>query len=492
MRLLVCLAVLLGSSRLAAADEAAALDLLRKVSTAANAQDRLTAAQQLSDLGEIDAIASFLLRTRSDAAPLRAAVLVSINAPVPDKSGRFSTPNRVQDAQVQAQEKELDWLAELARLDLSTPGLGEVMADVAALRALGRRREAKAAQAIFDAAFAPDTMIYRDECGRQLRAMHPFSIPTLTIESQGKADRRRYATYQLERMDRQEPGKALIAAANNEDLEIAILDAFRATRHREAVYAVLSKIDDDSPRVRAAARAAWMEYVTGRAPPPAPKKFLALPGGKLDNKESPLWLTYRELADHELRKKASELLGEEYPERAKINLEAVSKQLFAHHDGLRQEREQAQLLEAKQLAQRGDLAGATALIDQFLVLSDDRTAAADLAAIYLARGKQLEAEQNWQGASAVFSKAHALATGDASTKALAAAHMATGRALKAQGKDGALQFKLAADIDPSYLPAKQAIAEAQQRPQWMLIAGSILLALAAVAFVVGMKKRGQR
>ena len=36
------------------------------------------------------------------------------------------------------------------------------------------------------AAFAQDTMIYRDECGRYLRKMEPTSIPALTVESMGK------------------------------------------------------------------------------------------------------------------------------------------------------------------------------------------------------------------------------------------------------------------------------------------------------------------
>ena len=99
-------------------------------------------------------------------------------------------------------------------------------------------------------------MIYRDECGRYLRKMEARAIPVLTLESQGDGDRRRYATYQLERLDRQEPSKALTAATADESLLIAILDAFRTTRHREAVYAVFSYIDQDSPRVRAAARAA--------------------------------------------------------------------------------------------------------------------------------------------------------------------------------------------------------------------------------------------
>ena len=150
--------------------------------------------------------------------------------------------------------------------------------------------------------------------GATSRKMEPTSIPALTRESQGKdADRKRYGTWQLERLDRQEPGKALDAALGDEALTIAILDVFRATHHREAVHAVWKRVAADSPRVRAAARAAWMDYVTGPPPPPAPTAKLNLPGGKLTKKPKPLWLTYRELADNELRKAANELLHEDYP-----------------------------------------------------------------------------------------------------------------------------------------------------------------------------------
>src|SRR5205814_8127606 len=122
----------------------------------------------------------------------------------------------------------------------------------------------------------------------------------------------------------------------------ALLAVFEETHHREAVHAVWTKVDSDSPRIRAKAREAWMAYITGPPPPPAPKKKLMLPGGKLTKKEKPLWLTYRELADNELRKAANELLHEDYPledenslddkevtrKTEKIDLEVLTKRLF--------------------------------------------------------------------------------------------------------------------------------------------------------------------
>ena len=58
-----------------------------------------------------------------------------------------------------------------------------------------------------------------------------------------------------------------------------------------------------------------MAYITGPPPPPAPMKKLVLPGGKLTKKEKPLWLTYRELADNELRKARNELLHDRLSDR---------------------------------------------------------------------------------------------------------------------------------------------------------------------------------
>src|SRR5688572_20670896 len=162
-------------------------------------------------------------------------------------------------------EDDIDWQAKLLALTAGTAGLGEVIADIAAIRALSATKDIRAAQLIFDTAFLPETMIYRDECGRYVRKMEPYSIPAITKESQGKQDRRRYATWQLERLDRQDPIKALSAAKGNEELQIAILDVFRTTKIREAVRAVWTKVNDDAPRVRAAARATWMDYITGPA-----------------------------------------------------------------------------------------------------------------------------------------------------------------------------------------------------------------------------------
>jgi hypothetical protein len=383
----------------------------------------------------------------------------------------------------------------LLAMDPATPGVGEVIADVAAIRALAATKDVAAAGPIVEASFAPDTMIYRDECGRRLREMEPYSIPALTIASQAKnEDRRRYATYQLERLDRQEPERALAAGAGDEMLRVAILDAFRTAKVREAVHVVLATVDDDSPRVRAAARAAWMGYVTGPPPPPAPKKKLVLPGGELAKKETPLWMTYRELADNDLRKLSGDLLGKAYDEKEPIDLEAVSNEVFAHYDAARDKRDADTYAAAQGRAKAGDLAAATSVYDQLLAANPERPWRADMAGTYLAYGKQLEDKQAWRDAATAYEKAAALDPSPASAKDAQAAHdYALGKALEAEGKDGGAALRRAVALKPDYAKHDEKAAEAAGEPEarspWLLYAAGGAGVLALVFFALGLRRR---
>ncbi|HUJ63778.1 MAG TPA: hypothetical protein VLX92_35000 [Kofleriaceae bacterium] len=491
-------------------DDPAALALLDKLSRPAGAAVVKGEVDQLSQLAPraIDAIGAYLVRDHATSVEDRRKVLEAIKAAVPDKAGRFAAPERKSEKEEKADD-DLDWMAGLTGLDAGTPGLGEVIADDAAIRALAATKDPRAAELIFAAGFDPQSIIYRDECGRYLRKMEPYSIPPLLVESQGKDyDRRRYATYQLERLDRQEPGKALAAATGDEQLTLAILDAFRTTHFREAVHAVWSKVNADSPRVRDAARATWMSYITGPAPRPAPRKKLLLPGGKLTKKEKPLWLTYRELADNELRKAANELLGEDYPladptlddsdddwhkkKTVKVDLEELTKRLFDFYDQQRAKKDADQWAAAKALADKGDLAGATAALDRMLAANPGRPDRTQMVPVYLARAKQLEAKQQWADAAAAYSTAQGLdPTGASAIDALAAHHYALGKALEAQGKDGGPDFRAAIALRPNYAPAKTAEREVEHasRPVWLLYLAASAVAVALALFAAGMMRR---
>ncbi|MDX2090591.1 MAG: hypothetical protein SFX73_22215 [Kofleriaceae bacterium] len=488
-------------------DDAKAVEILNRIAAGKTSAERKAAIDELAKVAPttIDAIGEWLVRPHTSSVADRREVLKSIQASVPDKSGKFATPPR-QEGKARKADDEVDWLPKLLELDAATAGVGEVIADDAAIRALAATKDIRAAYPIFEAAFAEETMIYRDECGRYLRKMEPYSIPALTKMSQTSGDRRRYGNYQLERIDRQEPGKALASAGGDEALAIAILDTYRETRLREAVHAVWTMVNDGRPRVRAAARAAWKDYITGPPPPPAPKKKLQLPGGKLTKKEKPLYLTYRELADNELRMSANELLHEDYPledpmslsdddrptNTVKIDLEEVTQRLYDYYDGERAKADGEQWAQAKAKADAGDLVAATQLLDRLLAQNPQRAQTAEMAKVYFAYAKQLADGKKWDEAAAAYSKSHGLdPKGAQATEALAAHHYTLGKALEAAGKDGGPDYRQAVALKPDYAPA-QAAAERTSpstRPTWMLYAGVIAGACAALLFGAGLMRR---
>jgi hypothetical protein len=478
----------------APSDADQAKQLLATIEQSSDPDARLAAAKDLAAIGARveDQLAAYVARPHTSTPDDRRKALAKIHALVPDKSGNFHAPPRDEDKK-NADDK-IDWLAELVKLDPTTPGAAEVIGDVAALRAIAAAKDVKAARVILDAAFADDTMIYRDECGRLVRAMQPSSIPALMIDSQARSEsRRRYAGYQLERLDRQEPERALAAAAGDEGLRVAILDAFRVAKVREAVHVVLATVDDDSPRVRAAARAAWMSYVTGPPPPPAPKKKLVLPGGTLAKKETALWMTYRELADADLRKVSADLLGKSYDDKDEIDLEAVSNEVFAHYDAERQKRDDAVYAAAKAKAKAGELAAATAVFDQLLAANPDRPWKVEMATCYLAYGKQLEQAQKWGDAASAYEKASVLDPSGAAAKEAQAGHdFALGKSLEAEGKDGGAALRRAVALRPDYATTDKKAAEASgqgPRSPWLLYAAAAAGLLALIFFAVGLKRR---
>ncbi len=488
-------------------DDPAALKLLDTI--AKDPAARKAAIDSLDKLAPnvVNGLGAFLARKHDTDVVDRRKVLDAIKALVPDKNGHFTVPERKSTKEEQADDN-LDWLAGLEGLDAATPGLGEVIADDVAIRALSDSKNIHAAQELFDTAFGDDTIIYRDEIGRYLRKMEPYCLPALTSESQAKNyDRKRYATYQLERLDRQEPFKALASATGDEALEIAILQTFEATHHREAVHAVWSKVDADSTRVRDAARHAWMAYVTGPPPPPAPKKKLLLPGGKLTKKEKPLWLTYRELADNELRKAANELLGEDLPivdptlddrdddrhkkKEVKVDLEDLTKRLFDFFDKRRADADAKQWAAAKALADSGNLVGAATAIDRLLAINPDRPEQVEMAAVYFKLGRQLEDSSKWTDAAATYSKADGLdPKGATANDALAGHYYALGKALETQGKDGGPELRRAIALRPEYAPAVTAADKGEpHRPIWLLYAAATALLGALGLFAVAMVRR---
>src|SRR5262249_8106411 len=211
----------------------------------------------------------------------------------------------------------------------------EAMETVAVMRAIAASRRLDAVGPLFTLAFEVDG-VFRDECGRQIRSMDGYAVPALvrlmhtpSTRQQSFAKQRRYSSYQLDRMDRQRPQKA-IAAAPDDSVRAEIIHAYGETRALDAVEAVLGQVDASSHRVRREARWTWLRYVSGKAPPPAPKRKRKLPGGREEAEEKPDYLTYREIATLALQKQLAAINN--VPPDGNASAKQMTDELFAYYD----------------------------------------------------------------------------------------------------------------------------------------------------------------
>ena len=238
----------------------------------------------------------------------------------------------------------------------------EAMETVALMRAIAAAKRRDAVDAIFKLAFANDG-VFRDECGRAVRSMDSYAVAKLVelmhqpnAGKQSTARQRRYASYQLDRMDRQRPQKAIATAADDR-VRAEIIHAYGQTRALDAVEAILGQVDSPAHRVRREARWAWLRYVSGKAPPPAPMRKRKLPGGKEEPEEKPDYLTYREIATLALQKQLAAINNQ--PPDANASAKQMTDELFAYYDKGRAAEWDGEFAVAKAKQARGDLEGAT-------------------------------------------------------------------------------------------------------------------------------------
>ena len=410
-------------------------------------------------------VVGVLGRARKSTDADRRALLSARGFEVPDAKGKFSSPGRQSDKEEKAND-ELDWLAPFQGAAAS-PAVADVVVDLTAIRALAASKGTAGATGILEFAFTAEGIAYRDECGRFLRRMSPWSLPALILGAESrKSDKSlaRYAKYQLERLDRENPRKALNDAPTDA-LQIEILKAFADSQYREAVFTVIDTVDHTSPQVRKAARDAWMEYATGRPPRPVPKEKLMLPGGKLADEPTPLWMNHRELADIAIRRRLETLTGQPPDKNAK--LADMSKQLFDFYDQARRKKLDGELDAGLAEAKGGKLADAAGRFDRILVQDPVHPRRAEMAEGYLKYGEELEKAGKLREAATAFGKAAAVAPdGPLAGRALAQHHQARGLALQKEGKDGAAELKRASEI-----AATVGSAEDDSDTAWMLYAG---------------------
>lgn len=368
------------------------------------------------------------------------ALLGLIGGDVPNRYGHFELGwKRAHGYAVKLSE---DWYADLlalpsARVSKIFRGIHrDCVVTAALLRAaaeIGRdpARTESVVDALLAAAYVHEGT-FRDEVGRAIRRLGEPAIPGLLRRSQtpplpvdekeaaeikaGVAYRKaEYARVQLDRMDRLQPRKAIAAVRDDPRLLADLLAAYGVTRPEEAAAPLLEHVDAAIPRVRAAAREAFLAFVSG-PPPRAERKTLRLLGGHTT--EAPARLTHRDFARLAIR----ERVGAEHPDLLEPECKPVlpsglrdrecegqparlAAAYFERVELTRRKREQAQVDAA--LA-RTDRAETVAMLDALLADNPELGMRDQLVPSYEAAAAEAEAAGDLPRAAGLLRKSAAL------------------------------------------------------------------------------------
>ncbi|MDW8280198.1 MAG: hypothetical protein RMK29_00710 [Myxococcales bacterium] len=381
----------------------------------------------------------------------------------------------------------VDWLTALAELDLSadelTRGLepqaaaaarAEALLRVALMRAIaraGQRGQRDAVYPLFEQAFVAEG-VFRDECGRAIRSMGIQAVPALVRihhdQQRRSAKMRRYAGYQLDRMDLMRPSQAL-RNATDDVTRAEILRAYGEVRALDAVELVLAHLDAPSHRVRREARWAWMRYVDGPPPPPSPRRKRKLPGGLEEKEEREDYLNYREMATLAIQRALRELTGRE-PDPARTARQ-LTDELLAFYDQRREARFRQVFEEARARERAGDLAGAVDAFGWILANQPDHPRRAEMASAFVALGRKLAEEGEERDDEAQVARALGLLrqglildpSQPAAHRVQGLVHYLDGRQAQRRGGDGLVDFQQALAADPGLHRAQRALEAARLR-----------------------------
>jgi tetratricopeptide (TPR) repeat protein len=362
----------------------------------------------------------------------------------------------------------------------------EAIAVVTTMRAIAASRRLDAVDPIFKLAFENDG-VFRDECGRAIRSMDSYAVPRLVVlmhepnaGKQSLAKQRRYASYQLDRMDRQRPQKTIATAADDR-VRSEIIHAYGDTRALDAVEAILGQVDSPAHRVRREARWAWLRYVSGKAPPPAPKRKRKLPGGQLEAEEKPDYLTYREIATLALQKQLAAINNA--PPDANASAKQLTDELFEYYDKKRAAEWDGEFASAKANEERGDLRGATDEYGWILAHDPNYARRGEMAHAFARYADSLRDQGDVPRALGYWRQAIDLAP-DGPDARYAAARVALYDGLDALAHGGADTgaFNRALALDPSLSEARKGLSRAewaQARRRWARVAEAL-----GAAFVI--------
>lgn len=315
------------------------------------------------------------------------ALLAAIGGDVPNRYGHFELAWKKQHGY--AVKLSEDWYTDLLAMPASKIGkpLRGIWRDcvitaalLRAAAAIGRDPERTDAvvEGLLAAAYVHEGT-FRDEVGRAIRRLGDPAVPGLlrrSVQPPLPADEKlaaevkasvawrtaEYARVQVDRMDRLHPRKAMTALGSDPRVLAELLAAYGAVRPDDAAAPILEHVDAAIPRVRTAARAAFLAYVTG-APPRPQRHVLKLSGGRVS--DGPLRLTYRDYARLAIRERvAAEAPDLQEPECRAITEDGqrdrtceaqplrLAEAYFARIEARRREREQAQVDEALALDDR--------------------------------------------------------------------------------------------------------------------------------------------
>lgn len=385
-------------------------------------------------------VEALLLAERKARKPDYKALLSLIGGDVPNRYGHFELGwKRAHGHSVLLSE---DWYADL--LALPSARVGKVFRGIyrdcvvtaALLRAAAAiGREPGHTEAVVEALLAAAYVhegTFRDEVGRAIRRLGEPAIPGLlrrslsppvptdekaanAVKASVEYRQAEYARIQLDRMDRLHPPKAIAAVRDDPRLLADLLAAYGVVRPEEAATPLLQHVDAAIPRVRAAAREAFLAYVSG-PPPRAERKTVRLLGGRTG--DGPARLTYRDFARLAIR----ERVAAEHPDlsepECKLLLpdgtrdrvceaqpERLATAYFARIEQTRRTREQAQVDEA--LAQT-DRSVTVAMLDALLADNPELDMRAQLVPTYEAAADEAEAAGDRPRAAGLLRKSAAL------------------------------------------------------------------------------------
>ncbi|HEX4459428.1 MAG TPA: hypothetical protein VIA18_15720 [Polyangia bacterium] len=361
----------------------------------------------------------------------------------------------------------------------------EAMETVAIMRAISNTRRLDAVEPLFSLAFQLEG-VFRDECGRQIRAMDSFAVPELVrlmhrddTKQQRFSKQRRYASYQLDRMDRARPSKA-IATAPDDRVKAEIIHAYGETRALDAVESVLNQVDSPAHRVRREARWTWLRYVTGKAPPPAPKRKRKLQGGHTESEEKPDYLTYREIALLALQKQLQAI--NDAPVDPNATAKQLTDELFTYYDD-KHAAEWSSLFDgAHEKEARGDLKGATDDYGWILAHDPGYTRRAEMAPAFAHYADSLRDQGDIGRALGYWRQAIDLApNGPDARYAAARVALYDGQEAVAHGHPDVGAFRRALALDPTLEEARRGIDRAEAlhaKRRWLQLGTAFAAALA--------------